>query len=302
MESINTNTHIFNSINNVANNYYYDSQDNTFDANQTAQNYDNTNTYQNAIFRDQQPKLNEVALEKLEKLRKLQNKVDMLEAEKESRVNQIYDLRQLLQKVNRQGESKLVYIRIRCRENIAHFENVSTYWSWNINSYCDNSTEVSRDNDSAKNSSFANTSTSTTSHTDIPTLATASSSYVEDKQSIIIGGGDIIICGSEGKHHHSKLVSSNSKFTKMMRCFEMDQIFEQEEQQPQQQLLLQPYLLKNKSSSQVVVAVVDDRDDRDFRDSDCGCGNQGYKSVVEAAEEKPAAKCEAASSAMTAKQ
>jgi len=120
------------------------------------------------------------------------------------------------------------------RENVAHFENVSTYWSWNINSYCDNSTEVSRDNDSAKNSSFANTSTSTTSHTDIPTLATASSSYVEDKQSISIGGGDIIICGSEGKHHHSKLVSSNSKFTKMMRCFEMDQIFEQEEQQQPQ--------------------------------------------------------------------
>ena len=35
----------------------------------------------------------------------------MLEAEKESRVNQIYDLRQLLQKVNKQGESKLVYIK-----------------------------------------------------------------------------------------------------------------------------------------------------------------------------------------------
>lgn len=105
------------------------------------------------------------------------------------------------------------------RESAAHFNIVSTYWSWNINYYCDNQSECSRDYDSAKNSSFGNTSTSTTSHTDIPSLTTASS-CAEDKQSIL--GGDIIICGT--KHHHKLSAGGNNKFN-MMRCFEMAQHF-----------------------------------------------------------------------------
>lgn len=35
----------------------------------------------------------------------------MHEAEKESLVNQIYDLRQLLQRINQQGENKLTFIK-----------------------------------------------------------------------------------------------------------------------------------------------------------------------------------------------
>jgi len=43
--------------------------------------------------------------------RALQDKVDMLEAEQDSLVNTIYDLRQLLNKVNDEGENDLKYIK-----------------------------------------------------------------------------------------------------------------------------------------------------------------------------------------------
>lgn len=79
--------------------------------------------------------------------------------------------------------------------------------------------------------------------------------------------------------------------------------------------MLQPQLLKSSShgsasvsQSSNVVVVVDDRDDCDFRDSDCGLGNfrggkKGKKAEKEAAEEKPIAKADVvASSAMTAQQ
>ena len=43
--------------------------------------------------------------------RKLQDRVDKLEAEKDSLVNQVYDLRQLMQRVNQQGERKISQIK-----------------------------------------------------------------------------------------------------------------------------------------------------------------------------------------------
>ena len=43
--------------------------------------------------------------------RKLQDRVDKLEAGKESLVNHIYDLRQLLQKINADGENKISYLK-----------------------------------------------------------------------------------------------------------------------------------------------------------------------------------------------
>ena len=49
--------------------------------------------------------------------RSLQDRVDMLEADKESLVNQIYDLRQLMQRVNQQGEKKLTHLKTK---NVRH--------------------------------------------------------------------------------------------------------------------------------------------------------------------------------------
>ena len=43
--------------------------------------------------------------------RLLQDKVDMLEAEKDSHVNKISDLRSLLRKVNSEGEKRVNFIR-----------------------------------------------------------------------------------------------------------------------------------------------------------------------------------------------
>ena len=43
--------------------------------------------------------------------RLLQDRVDKLEADKESLVNHIYDLRQLLHHINANGESKITYIK-----------------------------------------------------------------------------------------------------------------------------------------------------------------------------------------------
>jgi len=43
--------------------------------------------------------------------RLVQDKVDMLEAEKESLVNKISDLRSLLKKVNDEGEKRVNYIK-----------------------------------------------------------------------------------------------------------------------------------------------------------------------------------------------
>lgn len=43
--------------------------------------------------------------------RSLQERVDKLEAEKESLVNHIFDLRQLLQLINAEGETKINYIK-----------------------------------------------------------------------------------------------------------------------------------------------------------------------------------------------
>lgn len=43
--------------------------------------------------------------------RNLQEKVDMHEAEKESLVNKISDMRSLIRKVNNEGEKKVSYIK-----------------------------------------------------------------------------------------------------------------------------------------------------------------------------------------------
>jgi hypothetical protein len=43
--------------------------------------------------------------------RLLQDRVDMLEAEKDSHVNKIADLRSLLRKVNQEGEKRVTFIR-----------------------------------------------------------------------------------------------------------------------------------------------------------------------------------------------
>lgn len=43
--------------------------------------------------------------------RALQDKVDMLEAEKDSHVNKISDLRSLLKKVNQEGEKRVTFIK-----------------------------------------------------------------------------------------------------------------------------------------------------------------------------------------------
>lgn len=103
------------------------------------------------------------------------------------------------------------------RENVAHLHNVSTYWSYCINSYCDIELERSRDYESSKNSSFGNTSTSANSHADIPSLTT-SQSYAELKKGPIIIGSDIIICGLE----NTTAVANNNKSKKnLKRRFEM---------------------------------------------------------------------------------
>ena len=90
--------------------------------------------------------------------RKLQDRVDKLEADKESLVNHIYDLRQLLQKINADGESKLVYLKGKnlamkteiaqllmaleiSRQNSTHFAQVASYWS-----YCVNTTSYKTNN------------------------------------------------------------------------------------------------------------------------------------------------------------
>lgn len=63
------------------------------------------------------------------------------------------------------------------RENSSHFENIYSYWSWNINSYCEED-DVSRDYDSVGNASLVSSSHS---QHDVPTLTTASSCYSTDK-------------------------------------------------------------------------------------------------------------------------
>ena len=98
--------------------------------------------------------------------RKLQDRVDKLEAGKESLVNHIYDLRQLLQKINADGESKILYLKGKnlqmkqeiaqllkaleiSRTNATHFANVASYWGKcvNTNSYKAKSTLFSDHDD-----------------------------------------------------------------------------------------------------------------------------------------------------------
>lgn len=83
--------------------------------------------------------------------RKLQDRVDKLEAGKESLVNHIYDLRQLLQKINADGDNKISYLNNKnaekkqqinqllkaleiTRSNASHFENMYSYWGNCVNS------------------------------------------------------------------------------------------------------------------------------------------------------------------------
>lgn len=107
--------------------------------------------------------------------------------------------------------------------------------------------------------------------------------------------GELIICGSECEHHPHHCVEEEMR--NMMRRFEMAPKQSKQQQQDQHLLLLQPNLLPkdikcSKSScssslSQDRVVVVDDRDFRDFRDSDCGLKIKGKKS--EGAAEMPEA-------------
>ena len=114
--------------------------------------------------------------------RKLQDRVDKLEADKESLVNHIYDLRQLLQKINADGEAKLVYLKGKnlgmkteiaqllkaleiSRKNSIHFAQVASYWSYCVNT---NSFKNTSDDDDCFNQSTTtttNTKTSTTKKT-----------------------------------------------------------------------------------------------------------------------------------------
>ena len=81
----------------------------------------------------------------------MQDRVDKLEAGKESLVNHIYDLRQLLQKINADGENKISYLKNKntekkqqinqllkaleiTRGNASYFENVYSYWGNCVNS------------------------------------------------------------------------------------------------------------------------------------------------------------------------
>jgi hypothetical protein len=78
--------------------------------------------------------------------RSLQERVDKLEADKESLVNHIFDLRQLLQLINADGESKINIVKAKnaelqtraaqllqalqlSRENSTHYQNIYSYWS-----------------------------------------------------------------------------------------------------------------------------------------------------------------------------
>ena len=78
--------------------------------------------------------------------RSLQERVDKLEAEKESLVNHIFDLRQLLQLINADGESQINIVKAKnaelqakaaqlyqalqiSRENSTYFQNMYSYWS-----------------------------------------------------------------------------------------------------------------------------------------------------------------------------
>ena len=75
-------------------------------------------------------------------------------------MNHIYDLRQLLQKINADGEAKLVYLKGKnlgikteiaqllkaleiSRQNSTHFAQVASYWSYcvNTNSYKNNNSD-----------------------------------------------------------------------------------------------------------------------------------------------------------------
>ena len=77
--------------------------------------------------------------------RSIQERVDKLEAEKESLVNHIFDLRQLLQLINADGESKINIVKAKnaelhtravqllqalqlSRETSTQFQNVYSYW------------------------------------------------------------------------------------------------------------------------------------------------------------------------------
>jgi hypothetical protein len=78
--------------------------------------------------------------------RSLQERVDKLEADKESLVNHIFDLRQLLQLINADGESQINLVKAKnaelqtkaaqlyqalqiSRENSTYFQNMYSYWS-----------------------------------------------------------------------------------------------------------------------------------------------------------------------------
>lgn len=95
------------------------------------------------------------------------------------------------------------------RIHASHFENMSSYWSWNVNSYCDNDVHCYRDYDSAKSGSFSNASSlSSHGNNDVPTLTTASSCIsVEDKQFMFAAATNKI---------------TTTCCMKMMRRFEME--------------------------------------------------------------------------------
>lgn len=216
---------------------------------------------------------------KLKQLRELQDRIDMLEAEKDSLVNQTYDLRQLLQKVNKDGELKLTHIKNKnvlialnlnhfqvtlktkiqsllqaldiARANSTHFENVASYWSWSINSYCDDEC-TSQDQDTISSSPSFNSC----GHHELPSLSIASTCYSSEKSSV--SSVVPIICGEEEPERE-----------------------EREKLQHQQLMhLLQPKLLNLKSTN--------NRGDRD-RDSDCGrkISKGGAKSVEAAQDTQP---------------
>lgn len=62
------------------------------------------------------------------------------------------------------------------RANAAHFENIYSYWSWNIAPYCDDDDDCSRDYDSVDSTSYGSQG--------VPSLTTASSCQSSEKNSI----------------------------------------------------------------------------------------------------------------------
>lgn len=137
--------------------------------------------------------------------RLLQDRVDKLEADKESLVNHIYDLRQLLHHINANGESKITYIKNKnaslkgkiadlrqsltiSRQSARHMANMRSYWQAVVEVVPSTEKKLKSMSSSESLTVTSSQGSTTVGSLSVPTLSPAVS---VDASVVVVGSGNI---------------------------------------------------------------------------------------------------------------